>query len=241
MSSESSWTGWALSSFASKFATPEVGEQIEAKPNGTSAPAPTIVLRPTALPTNATRPAVMNRNVSETTHIVRSFVDPEVAEDDGWGAMDDTNDTGEGEGEAEDAWGGEADGWGETPSTASKIGTAVRSGTATSSSSRPTTSKSKFDDNGEPDFAGWLKAQSQSKKPASALPKGLAPKSGVRAASPSASIGAKPPAIVRTPSAVVRKAVIGAGTTTAKPAVAAPKKETAAQQNDDEAWGDAWD
>jgi SCY1-like protein 1 len=82
-----------------------------------------------------------------------------------------------------------------------------------------------FDDGGEPDFAGWLAAQSQakSKKP---LPKGLSktPRpTGGRAAT-TGSVGAK-------------KSVV-----TGKPKPAPIKKvEVQKEEEEDEGWGDAWE
>jgi SCY1-like protein 1 len=83
-----------------------------------------------------------------------------------------------------------------------------------------------FDDGGEPDFAGWLAAQAQSKsnKP---LPKGLAKPAGkVAAASkPSTTSASK----------------VGAA---AKPKPSAKKVDTKPKEEgwgDDDGWGDGWD
>jgi SCY1-like protein 1 len=75
-----------------------------------------------------------------------------------------------------------------------------------------TASTATFDDDGEPDFAGWLAAQSQ-KKPTKALPKGLSKSSAAK--KPAAKPAAKP---------------IAAKKIDMKP------KET----DDDDGWGDGW-
>lgn len=88
----------------------------------------------------------------------------------------------------------------------------ARSSPALSTTSKP--SPVPFDDGGEPDFAGWLAAQSKSKskKP---LPKGLNKTSTTAASKP----------------------------TTTKPRVATPAKkiDTKPKEEEDDGWGDAWD
>jgi SCY1-like protein 1 len=92
-----------------------------------------------------------------------------------------------------------------------------------------TTTTTSFDDQGEPDFAGWLAAQSQAKKPGkSPLPRGLS--------KPTMNKSTRP--------------IIGgrASTTgTARKVVVAPKKEEKkveekkkSAEEEDEGWGDAW-
>ena len=92
-----------------------------------------------------------------------------------------------------------------------------------------------FDDGGEPDFEGWLKAQAQAKSKAP-LPKGLA--------KPSANVGNGRQAVTRT----TTTGSVGAGAgakklagTVAKPKSATTKAiDTKPKQADDD-WGDAWD
>jgi SCY1-like protein 1 len=91
------------------------------------------------------------------------------------------------------------------------------------------TTTTSFDDQGEPDFAGWLSAQSAakqaSKKP---LPKGLAKTSSApakaQASRPTAGTAAKKKPLV----VPVKKEV-------------KPKKQGETEVQDDEGWGDAWE
>jgi SCY1-like protein 1 len=101
--------------------------------------------------------------------------------------------------------------------------------------SAPTTSTSStaFDDKGEPDFAGWLAAQSTAKKPTTkSLPKGLTKSStGTSSKSTRPVIGG-------------RSSTTGSATT--RKVVAAPKKEIKKveepkkNEDEEEGWGDAW-
>ena len=92
-----------------------------------------------------------------------------------------------------------------------------------------------FDDGGEPDFEGWLKAQAQAKSK-TPLPKGLA--------KPSANVGNGRQAVTRT----TTTGSVGAGAgakklagTVAKSKSATTKAiDTKPKQADDD-WGDAWD
>jgi SCY1-like protein 1 len=98
--------------------------------------------------------------------------------------------------------------------------------------SKPTTATS-YDDKGEPDFAGWLAAQSKGNKTTkNPLPKGMA----------------KPSSTTSTKSArpIVggRASTTGSATTTRK-VVVAPKKEVKkdepkVKEEEEEGWGDAW-
>lgn len=93
--------------------------------------------------------------------------------------------------------------------------------------SKPTNTS--FDDKGEPDFAGWLAAQNQTKKTAAKpLPKGLAKSSTAPAA--------------KRPIVAGRWSTTGS---TARKVVVPPKKEVKKEEpkaNDDEVegWGDDW-
>ena len=101
---------------------------------------------------------------------------------------------------------------------------------------KPPIPTTKFDDGGEPDFAGWLSAQAQAKSKAP-LPKGLA--------KPSPLSNGRPVAARVTTTGAVGS---GAGakklaSTLTKPNVGVPKKidtkpKEAATDDD---WGDAWD
>lgn len=113
----------------------------------------------------------------------------------------------------------------------------------TNTTSQPTIAA--FDDGGEPDFEGWLKAQAQAKsKPP--LPKGLAKSSTQNTAS--TQITASRPAKVTVRSTTTGSLGSGAGPNklakmTVKPKLTATK--TASTKPDqgaaDDDWGDAWD
>lgn len=95
-----------------------------------------------------------------------------------------------------------------------------------------------FDDGGEPDFEGWLKAQAQA-KPKAPLPKGLAkPSANVS----NVSNGRK--AVTRT----ITTGSVGAGvgakklaSTVAKPKSATTKAISTKPKELDDDWGNAWD
>jgi SCY1-like protein 1 len=97
--------------------------------------------------------------------------------------------------------------------------------------SKPSTTTS-YDDNGEPDFAGWLAAQSQGKRTVRApLPKGLTKSTTSTTKTTRPVIGG-------------RSSTTGSATT-ARKTVAPPKKEVEkeepkAKEDEEEGWGDAW-
>lgn len=207
--SDSSWAGWAISSFTNKIST--ANGEIETTTNNTkpaapdagrptSAPRPTQPTPPAPLHKQALRPAAqpLNRSMSDRPAPVAHDEPEEEGDDvfDAWGAMDDD----------------EAD---VDPFTA-----AVTS--PKPSSPAPTSSKATvapYDDGGEPDFAGWLAAKSQTKAK-NPLPKGL-----TKAASTN-NVTTRSTANVAKPRTVV-----------------APKKIDTKPKNEeiDDDWGDAWD
>ncbi|KAB8227742.1 armadillo-type protein [Aspergillus alliaceus] len=209
-SNDKSWAGWAISSFTNKI-TAANGE-IEPSANGVkpvdaeparsaSVPRPT---KPSAsaqldLPKVTPRPATQplgHRSMSEQA--APSANDLEEADDvyDAWGAVDDED-------------GEKADDIPFSPATT----TVSSTGSALASKPAPVP----YDDGGEPDFAGWLAAQSKAKK---TLPKGLSKTTS--AASPARSSS--------------RNSV-------AKPKTVAPAKKivTKPKEEDLDDWGDAWD
>jgi SCY1-like protein 1 len=138
----------------------------------------------------------LNRSVSEQPTPVQKAEEPADDVYDAWGAMDD---------EDEDGWGNNEDPFNAPAPTAS-----------TRIASKPKASPVPYDDGGEPDFAGWLAAQSKAKKP---LPKGLNT--------------SRTTSIPRTSSP----------STAAKPKAAPAKKIDTKPKDEDEGdgWGDAWD
>lgn len=222
---ENSWAGWAISSFTNKL-TAASGE-IQPNSNG-------VVIKPTLDRSASTPPARSTLSASPASQLRPSPSStpsapavPRVSsnlrtatpvEDEGfgddWGAMDDGDD-----GDAADAWGDPE------PEPVAKS-RAAQSPTP----SRPTTAA--FDDQGEPDFAGWLNAQAQAKGNAKKkpLPKGLSKAKPTAATAP-----AKP--------------AVGARTTVAaRPAVSKPAAEKKANKpapatpavDEDDDWGEAW-
>lgn len=102
---------------------------------------------------------------------------------------------------------------------------------APSEARKPQAAAKPFDDDGEPDFAGWLAAQSGKKPSAKPLPKGLGkPANGRPAAA----------------SRVATTGSIGSGAKKTLPAakpkpVAAKKIDTAPKETGEEdGWGDGW-
>lgn len=162
----SGWAGWAISSFTNKLAaaTGEI-QAGAAKPNGVSPivqAAATEPSRPSSSSAstlarqalNASAPASnLTRNFSTPTiSTPETTIEPDVEDDfdTSWGAIDD----------GPDDDGGNA------------FFDALSSNSNNASATKPATSPTPFDDGGEPDFAGWLNAQSKAKIK-SPLPKGL--------------------------------------------------------------------
>ena len=95
-----------------------------------------------------------------------------------------------------------------------------------------------FDDGGEPDFEGWLKAQAQAKSKAP-LPKGLA-----KVSANVSNISNGRQAVTRTTTTGSVGAGVGAkrlASSVAKPKPATSKAITTKPKEADDDWGDAWD
>lgn len=123
----------------------------------------------------------------------------------------------------DDAWGDmEEESFFDAPSETPKQ-------THTPSASNP------FDDNGEPDFAGWLAAQSQKKPGSKPLPKGLAKPANGR---PAASTRIQSTGGVGGTGA--KKAAATAASVKPKPVVAKTIDTKPKDTGDDEGWGDGW-
>lgn len=102
-----------------------------------------------------------------------------------------------------------------------------------------------FDDGGEPDFEGWLKAQAQAKSKAP-LPKGLA-KSSTQPPASSQSTSHRP---AKATARSIKTGTLGSGTgvkklasPTSKPTLSAKKAISTKPEKSatDDDWGDAWD
>jgi SCY1-like protein 1 len=213
--SDNSWAGWAISSFTNKIAT--ANGEIEptadvTKPTHPEAVRSASVPRPVKsspsleLPKQVLRPTAqtLNRSMSDRPAPVVHNNEPEEEEEeeegddvfDAWGAMDDSEND-------------------DDPFTAA-VASPKPTSPAPSSSKAPAVP---YDDGGEPDFAGWLAAKSQTKAK-NPLPKGL------------------------TKAASTNNVTTRSTKSTVKPrAVVAPKKiDTKPKEEEaDDDWGDAWD
>ncbi|KAI1098796.1 ARM repeat-containing protein [Jackrogersella minutella] len=211
-SDAASWAGWAISSFTNKLSAAS-GEMQTSVTNGTPGGVSTISPSPdpsrrvpsttssaSALHRQAVKspsPAPMSRN--STGSVAEAyFKDPEPADDDGdaWGDMGDMDDDG--------------NAFFDAPSEPTKP-----------AKKEPVASPPPFDDGAEPDFAGWLAAQTQKKGPGGSkpLPKGLAKANG------KATGASKKPLPTRSVS---------------KPVVAKKIDMKPKETDDDDGWGDGW-
>ncbi|KAA6410234.1 MAG: SCY1 kinase [Lasallia pustulata] len=217
---DTSWAGWAISSFTNKLAS--ASGEIQSKPYGNpAAPAnfksssvpPTVDAAKPALPSTASA-STLHR---QTLHAPSAPVLTRTTTDQFFNSVQDEDD------ELDAAWGDiDGDSFFDAPSEIE------------ASAPAPT-----FDDGGEPDFAGWLSAQAQAKsKPP--LPKGLARHS------PTALGNNRQANAARS----TTTGSVGSGLGPRKLATAAPKpKSTSPKKIDikpkegagDDDWGDAWD
>ncbi|KAG5298322.1 protein kinase [Histoplasma ohiense] len=223
---DTSWAGWAISSFTNKI-TSAKGE-IEPTSNGNQS-----IAVPTLRSSSAPRPAISSPSAQldkskeilrpGAQHIPRapsappplgSKLEPEPKEDDeeedafdAWGAMDDEANEDDG---ADD------------PFDAKRLH---------SPSGLETSPHTAFDDGGEPDFAGWLAAQSKAKSK-NPLPKGLSKSTATKAASATRLTSTSKPNI----SSSKNLSVKGGTSQPAKTIDTKPKDDAS---GDD--WGDAWD
>ena len=218
---DTSWSGWAISSFTNKLAS--TSGEIQAKPAATSLPPKTpnsaLLPRPSSanaalksspqVPTSSSlklhpaKPAI----VRSSTH--QFFGDAQAEDDD-----------------LDDAWGelGE-ESFFDAPADP------VPSIPVLSTTSTISLTKQAYEDSGEPDFAGWLSAQAQAKQKAP-LPKGLA-KAKSAVPSPLGNGGSQATAAKKGPVAVgAQKAKV-----VPKRVIDTKPKETSV----DDDWGDAWD
>ena len=214
---EGGWAGWAISSFTNKLAstsgTIESGSATNGVADQRSASVPLTASSKPPVPL-ASKPGMPLHTAKSSANIPTIMSpDPAAAFNDeaedfngDWGGFADDNDFGNdtsNKDEEEDPWG--------TPAVSKPTGT------------------TSFDDKGEPDFAGWLAAQNQTKKTVkNPLPKGLTKSSTVPAAKKSIVTGRSTPT----------------GSTSRK-VVVAPKKEVKKEkpnnkEDEVEGWGDDW-
>ncbi|KAG2414049.1 hypothetical protein HFD88_003240 [Aspergillus terreus] len=218
-SNDKSWAGWAISSFTNKLTTANGEIQpgstngakpVEAEPaRSASVPRPvkTSASAQLDVPKETLRPAAQptgRRSQSEQPVPVTQEVEDFDDGYDAWGAIDDDEETQQKAGDPFDPF--------------SPISNTTASSTSAAAPAQKSTPVP-YDDGGEPDFAGWLAAQSKAKKP---LPKGLN-KTSTATATP----------VSRTSSR----------NSATKPKTVAPKKIDTKPKDDDvdDGWGDAWD
>ncbi len=228
---DTSWTGWAISSFTNKMAT--ASGEIQAKPrrqaDGRASSVPPRA--DTSLPSQSSASTLYRKALAGSAAPLRTQTSPEQVfpngqdEDDGideaWGDM------------SEDAF---------FDATSEIGGTNNTTTTKTTTPSASTT----FDDGGELDFEGWLKAQAQAKSKTQ-LPKGLSKTSSttIKKWRPSELSAQSAPAIptmgqTKQTAAAAAMAKRAAGDKKA----AGPPKPFSIQPKDevgDDDWGDAWD
>lgn len=209
-SNDKSWAGWAISSFTNKITTangeiqPTTGTSKLAETEATrsaSVPRPTRSSPSTQLdlPKKVLRAEAQPLGRSLSDQPVSSSVTANGTDDvyEAWGAIDDDE---------------EENGFKDDDPFSAPIVT---------SSPAPKSATVPFDDGGEPDFAGWLAAQSKAKakKP---LPKGLSkPAATTIGTRPSSHTNLSKPKTVEGPT---------------KKIDTKPKDE-----GEDDGWGDAWD
>lgn len=204
---DTSWAGWAISSFTNKLTTAK-GEMESAPANGAAQQAQSLppsgratpsiqVNRPASTAPPASKPAAMQQDD------VADFNDEDDAMD-AWGEIDDDEDN-----------------FFDAPSK--------------TKSPAPAPVAAAFDDGGEPDFAGWLAAQSKAKT-------GKAPPKGLSKPAAASKLGVRP--------APARSASAGLTTQKAASTNTIPKSSTVRKDlpkpkepepADDDEWGAAWD
>lgn len=218
-SEAASWTGWAISSFTNKVSA-AVGE-ISTNPNGTPNPArpssAPLTTEPRKAPGTASASALHRQAVisppATSARTSTSSNAPDYFQD---------ADAGDVEIDIDDAWGNmEEDNFFDAPSDASKA--------------KAVGAANPFEDDGEPDFAGWLAAQAGKKTGGKPLPKGLAKP---------ASANGRPAALrsVSTGGVSGAGAKKAAATAVVKPKpVVAKKIDTAPKDaGEDDGWGNGW-
>lgn len=215
---DTSWAGWAISSFTNKLSAAE-GE-IQAATSQKPSPAESSSVKSPVL-TAPAKPKAEESPWSIPTKVASPpptspFFEAETGDDEfeAWGDFDEEGDNAAANENTEDA--------------DTRFDDKPSASTAPSTTTSTASVMASFDDGGEPDFAGWLAAQSKAKTKAK--------NPLVRAASKSASMSrdsSARPAASRTPSGLSKPA--------AKPAPA-KKIDTKPKEDieDDDAWG-AWD
>jgi SCY1-like protein 1 len=207
-SSAAAWAGWAISSFTNKVsaAAGEIQTSASANGSGTASPrpAPSPGLEPKK-PAMSSASALHRQAVkSPPPSMSRTSSAGATAAADAFWGEDDPN-------------GGDA--WGEMGEDSFFDASSETAGADPPPKKDTVASATPFGDDAEPDFAGWLAAQSQKKSgPGKPLPKGLAKSTG--------------PAVSKKPITVAKAA--------AKPVAAKKLDLKPKAADDDDGWGDGW-
>ncbi|KAI9806207.1 MAG: hypothetical protein M1825_006322 [Sarcosagium campestre] len=249
--SDTSWAGWAVSSFTNKLAAAsgdiQSGSRLNATqpsrprdPRSTSAPPASDGTRPSMTMASASASTLHRQalaspalTTSSSTHSTPDFFHDTPDDDnnnndedtgiDAWGDMDDIGDDND-DNDEQNPFG-------------------------TTSKRAPPSPKAAYDDGGEPDFAGWLAAQAQSKakNAKNPLPKGLAKKSTVSSTDRPTAAAAR----TATTGSIGLKKTTASGAVTSAQSKPQPKSKPASKQidtkpkeegnDDDDGWGDGWD
>jgi SCY1-like protein 1 len=213
---DSTWTGWAISSFTNKLAAASGQMQAgtattggsEQRSHSVPPPAVPTASKPTLTPSS--RPGM---SLTKSAAEIPTISSPDLAD----GFNDDAEDF-------DGDWGGfgEDDAFGASNSASKKQEEDDDPWGAPNVTPAPAKN---FDDKGEPDFAGWLAAQNQAKTPGTKmLPKGLG----------KSSTATKKTVVAKTAGAPNVKKVIVAEKKAVK------KSEPKKNEDEDEGWGDAW-
>lgn len=192
------WTGWAISSFTNKLSTAAGDMQTANGGSGVNTPKPI----PSPGPEAKRQPSA---SASSLHRQAVSSPPPQASGTSSPGAVADAFWQDDGFEDAGDAWGEMGDDDEIIPSS--------------TTNKKAPEKATPFDDGDEPDFAGWLAAQAQKKKPGSAkpLPKGLSKPTTAKKPVPKAT--AKP---------------------AAKPVSAKKIDMKPKESGDDDGWGDGW-
>lgn len=229
---DTSWSGWAISSFTNKLAA--ASGEMQSKPSapqsrgssndGRPSTAPPVAADIARIPQSGTSASKLHRQAqvgtsttapvltrTSTDQFFRDAQDEDDEIDDAWGDMDEEP-------------------FFDMPSE--------------EPNATPQPSIAAFDDGGEPDFEGWLKAQAQAKSKAP-LPKGLAKSSTQNTASTQITTNRPAKATARSTTTATLGSGAGAqklASRTVKPKLAAAKAiNTKPEQGAaDDDWGDAW-
>lgn len=220
-SEAASWAGWAISSFTNKVSA--AAGEITPTVNGGARPssAPLVAERK---PTGTASASTLHRQAVTSPPAVSARTSTSSNAND---YFHDSNAGADEEIDVDDAWGEpEKDSFFDAPSDAKSSKTLPVSATP-------------FDDEGEPDFAGWLAAQAGKKATGKPLPKGLAKSSTSSANRPA------PANRVATTGGIggsgAKKAAATAAAKPAKKTMAAKKIDTAPKDaGDEDGWGDGW-